>query len=282
MRFIASVFCCLIVCLLYDVNVCVLDTVLSRDGVVCYEDVDALALDGAAAILYGVGAPAFNVNLGVHRQDGSVSCDGVVDARGSAGSSGAVASVEGQLEVAYQLLVAAVARLAGSRLGSRRFRSGQVLGRYITGLAVYGNLCPVAGNAGLGSNLSLAHGGDYLVAGARTRADIDCGGRIYRGACRVCGGRSRYRGAGGSGTGGQVLAVYVTGLAACGDLDPVAGLAVGGNGLTLCDNGNNAVAVACACTHVYVRGSGSGCSECASGQGCGNENAGSGNNKISL
>ena len=67
MRFIASVFCCLIGCLLYDVNVCVLDTVLSRDGVVCYEDVDALALDGAAAILYGVGAPAFNVNLWLPR-----------------------------------------------------------------------------------------------------------------------------------------------------------------------------------------------------------------------
>ena len=78
------------------------------------------------------------------------------------------------------------------------------------------------------------------------------------------------------------VGVLLLGLAACGDLGPVAGLAVGGNGLTLCDNGNNAVAVACACTHVYVRGSGSGCSECASGQGCGNENAGSGNNKISL
>ena len=211
--------------LLYDVNICVLDAVLLSNGIVCYEDVNALALDGAAAILYGVGAPAFDVNLGVHRQNRGICCDRVVDARGSAGSSGAVTSVEGQLEVAYQLLVAAAGgRLCGRGLGSRRLGSGQVLRGYITGLAVDGNLCPVAGNAGLGSNLSLADRGDYLVAGARARANVYCRNSVYSGACCACGRSGRSSGCGNSAR-GQILAMYITGLAACGDLSPAAGLA---------------------------------------------------------
>ena len=60
--------------------------------------------------------------------------------------------------------------------------------------------------------------------------------------------------------------MYITGLAACGDLGPAAGLASGGYGLTLSDNGNNLVAVAGTGAHVYVGGSGSRCSECTSGQ----------------